>query len=88
MMANLPPDEHQEAQKLAYLKSLARGNGRNPPPYNLEAAVGDFCQAAGEVTAKRLPPRGNRPKQELAMDKPNPLIHRFLISTTSRFTGC
>lgn len=22
------------------------------------------------------------------MDKPNPLIHRFLISTTSRFTGC
>ncbi len=22
------------------------------------------------------------------MDKPNSLIHRFLISTTSRFTGC
>src|SRR5690349_8603356 len=25
---------------------------------------------------------------KFAMEKPNPQIHRFLISTTSRFTGC
>jgi len=56
-MPNLIPDEHPKAQKLAYLKSLARGDGQNPPPYDPEAAVGDFWQAAGEVIAKRLPRR-------------------------------
>jgi hypothetical protein len=63
-MPNLPPDEHPKAQKLAYLRSLARGNGQNSPPYDPEAAVGDFWQAAGEVIAKRLPRRIYNPSNE------------------------
>jgi hypothetical protein len=51
-MPDLTPNEYPQAEKLAYQKCLARGHGREPP-YNPEAAVGDFWQAAGEVIAQR-----------------------------------
>lgn len=63
-MPNLIPDEHAEAQRLAYLKSLARGDGEYPPLYDAEATVGDFWQAAGEVVAKRPPRRIYNPSNE------------------------
>ncbi len=55
-MPDLAREEHALAQKLAYEKSLARGNGKEPPPFNPEASVGDFWQAAGEVIAQRGTP--------------------------------
>lgn len=55
-MADLIPEEIPLAQQIAYQKSLARGNGQTPPPYNPEATVGDFWQAAGEVIALRGQP--------------------------------
>ena len=45
-MPDLTPEELPQAQKIAYQKSLARGNGQDPPPYHPEASVGDFWQAA------------------------------------------
>jgi len=54
-MPDLTPEEILLAQQIAYRKSLARGNGQNPLPYNAEAAVGDFLEAAGEVSARRAP---------------------------------
>lgn len=48
----LTPKEHPQAQKLAFAKSLARGNGQ-VPPFDSEASVSDFLQAAGEVIAQR-----------------------------------
>jgi hypothetical protein len=54
-MPDLTPEEILLAQQIAYRKSLVRGNRRNPPPYNAEAAVGDFLEAAGEVSARRAP---------------------------------
>jgi len=52
-MPGLIPEEIPLAQQIAYQKSVARGNGQDPPPYNPEATVGDFWQAAGEVIALR-----------------------------------
>lgn len=52
-MPDLTPEEIPQAQKIAYLKSLARGNGKDPPLYDPRAAIGDFWQAAGEVIAHR-----------------------------------
>lgn len=54
-MPDLTPEEIVLAQQIAFRKSLARGNGPNPPSYNSEAAVGDFLEAAGEVSARRAP---------------------------------
>lgn len=52
-MSHLTADEHRQAQKIAYFKSLARGNGVDPPPYNDEFAAADFWQAASDVIAQR-----------------------------------
>ncbi len=55
-MPDLTPEEILLAQQIAYRKSLVRGSNRqDPPPYNAEAAVGDFLEAAGEVSARRTP---------------------------------
>jgi hypothetical protein len=54
-MPDLTPEEILLAQQIAYRKSLVRGTGQNPPPYDAEAAVGDFLEAAGEVSARRAP---------------------------------
>lgn len=49
--------EHAESQRRAYLRALGRGPGNGIlPPYNQAAAVQDFCEAAGEVTAERTNP--------------------------------
>jgi hypothetical protein len=52
-MSELTPQEHALAQKLAYAKSLTRGGGKIPLPFDAEASVGDFWQAAGEAIAQR-----------------------------------
>jgi hypothetical protein len=52
-MADLTPEEIPQARVIAYAKALARGNGQEPPPYDPEAAIGDFWEAAGEVIAQR-----------------------------------
>jgi hypothetical protein len=77
MMLNLIPDEQPEAQRAAYLKSLARSNGQNPPPYDPEAAVGDFWQAAGEVIAKRPPRRIYNPSNE-HQSPPTAVLSRYM----------
>ena len=54
-MPDLTPEEVLVAQQLAYRKSLARGDGQSPPSYNSNAAVRDFLESAGEVSARRAP---------------------------------
>lgn len=54
-MPDLTPKEILLAQQIAFRKSLTRGDGQNPPSYNPEAAVGDFLEAAGEVSARSAP---------------------------------
>ncbi|WP_437230206.1 tetratricopeptide repeat protein [Planctomicrobium sp. SH661] len=51
-MPDLIPEEQPLAQQIAFEKCLARGGGPNGP-YDPEAAVGDFWQAAGELIARR-----------------------------------
>ncbi len=76
-MPNLTPDEHPRAQELAYLTSLARGHGQNPPAYDPEAAVGDFWQAAGEVIAERLPRRIYNPSNE-RQSPPSSVLSKYM----------
>src|SRR5215472_13898738 len=52
-MQDLTPEDLSQARVIAYFKALARGNGKDPPPYDPGAAIGDFLQAAGEVIAQR-----------------------------------
>src|SRR5436309_3289828 len=52
-MPDLTPEEIPQDQAIAYVKALPRGNGKDQPPYDPQAAIGDFWQAAGEVIAKR-----------------------------------
>ncbi len=54
-MPDLTAEEIPQAQEIAYFKALARGNGKEPPPYDPGAAMGDFWQAAGEVIERRAP---------------------------------
>jgi hypothetical protein len=51
-VADLSADEHAQSKVIAYLKSLVRGGGAEPP-YHYEHANGDFWQAAGEVLFQR-----------------------------------
>jgi hypothetical protein len=55
-MRDLIPEEIPLAQRIAYQKFLARGNGQDPPPSDPEATVGEFWQAAGEVIGRRGQP--------------------------------
>src|SRR5947209_3648493 len=52
MMPELLAEDIPLAQKIAYQKCLEHGGGKEPP-YDPEAAVGDFWRAAGEVIAQR-----------------------------------
>lgn len=52
-MADLTMEEIPKAKVIAYRKALARGNGVDPPPYDPEAVVADFWQAAGEIISRR-----------------------------------
>jgi hypothetical protein len=51
-LADLTADEHAQSKLLAFLKSLVRGGGVEPP-YEYEQAYSDFCQAVGEVVFQR-----------------------------------
>jgi hypothetical protein len=53
-MLELLPEEIELAQKIAYQKCLDRGGGKEPP-YDPEAVVGEFWQAAEQVIAGRTP---------------------------------
>jgi dGTPase len=63
-MADLTPEEILEVQKIANAKSLARGNGHEPP-YDQELATQDYVQAEVEVLAKRVrkPSKSERRRQ-------------------------
>ena len=52
-MPDLIPEEIPQARVIAYVKALARGNGKDPPPYDPGATIGDFWQAASEMIAQR-----------------------------------
>ena len=76
-MSDLTPEEHERAQVLAYEKSLTRGNGVAPPTFDLEASIGDFRQAVGDVIAQRNASAG------LLSDG----THRFPINTLLNVDG-
>jgi hypothetical protein len=48
----LSAEEHRRAQEIAYFIAMKRGDGKEPP-YDPLLAERDFCQAAGQLTAKR-----------------------------------
>jgi Protein of unknown function (DUF2971) len=83
----LTPEEHASALDIAYRKSLKRGNGTDPPPYNHELATGDFWQAAGEVIARRM---GQESRAQVTQEAPsmlNPNIrHLYMYRPPNDFT--